>query len=227
MPRCRSDALRRTRMRRTRPLRASARSKHHGPHAVQVTTLRRNGSDYSATIFGALTRCREICIWTDVDGVYSADPRKVPEAVCLESMSYHEAWELSYFGANVLHPRTTLPAMKYGIPVVIRNFFNLNAPGTSIRDLTEQAPSVKALPVSGFATIEKVALINVEGTGMQGVPGTASSIFASLRDHNINVIMISQARPASTWSSLGAWAWATLCRTCGEPVYLAAGVRDT
>eukprot|EP00892_Ulva_mutabilis_P007158 jgi/Ulvmu1/4814/UM020_0099.1 len=159
----------------------------------QVTTLRRNGSDYSATIFGALTRCNQICIWTDVNGVYSADPRKVPEAVCLESMSYHEAWELSYFGANVLHPRTTLPAMKYGIPVVIRNFFNLDAPGTSIRDLTDQAPSVKALPVSGFATIEKVALINVEGTGMQGVPGTASSIFASLRDHNINVIMISQA----------------------------------
>lgn len=165
---------------------------------MQVTTLRRNGSDYSATIFGALTRSRQICIWTDVDGVYSADPRKVPEAVCLESMSYHEAWELSYFGANVLHPRTTLPAMKYGIPVVIRNFFNLDAAGTSIRDLTEQAPSVQALPVSGFATIEHVSLINVEGTGMQGVPGTASSIFSSLRDHNINVIMISQVGTPST-----------------------------
>lgn len=171
---------------------------HHVEATVQVTTLRRNGSDYSATIFGALTRSREICIWTDVDGVYSADPRKVPEAVCLESMSYHEAWELSYFGANVLHPRTTLPAMKYGIPVVIRNFFNLGAAGTSIRDLSEQAPSVQALPVSGFATIENVSLINVEGTGMQGVPGTASSIFSSLRDHNINVIMISQARPPGT-----------------------------
>ena len=70
-----------------------------------------------------------ITIWTDVDGVYSADPRKVPEAVCLPSLSYHEAWELSYFGANVLHPRTTLPAMRYSIPIAIRNFFNLAAPG--------------------------------------------------------------------------------------------------
>lgn len=64
-----------------------------------------------------------------MDGVYSADPRKVPEAVCLPSLSYHEAWELSYFGANVLHPRTTLPAMRYSIPIAIRNFFNLAAPG--------------------------------------------------------------------------------------------------
>ena len=96
---------------------------------VQVTTLKRNGSDYSATIVGALFQASQITIWTDVDGVYSADPRKVPEAVCLPSLSYHEAWELSYFGANVLHPRTTLPAMRYSIPITIRNFFNLAAPG--------------------------------------------------------------------------------------------------
>lgn len=156
--------------------------------------MRRNGSDYSATIFGALTRSDEICIWTDVNGVFSADPRKVPEAVCLDSLAYHEAWELSYFGANVLHPRTTLPAMRYGIPVVIRNFFNLTAPGTRITSLDEQLDADKALPVSGFATIDNVSLINVEGTGMQGVPGTASAIFSTLRDHNINVIMISQVR---------------------------------
>ena len=78
---------------------------------------------------GALFQASQITIWTDVDGVYSADPRKVPEAVCLPSLSYHEAWELSYFGANVLHPRTTLPAMRYSIPIAIRNFFNLAAPG--------------------------------------------------------------------------------------------------
>eukprot|EP00878_Enallax_costatus_P030495 GHUV01033203.1.p1 GENE.GHUV01033203.1~~GHUV01033203.1.p1 ORF type:complete len:100 (+),score=20.10 GHUV01033203.1:3-302(+) len=78
---------------------------------------------------GSLFRSGHITIWTDVDGVYSADPRKVPEAVCLPSLTYHEAWELSYFGANVLHPRTTLPAMKYNIPISIRNFFNLSAPG--------------------------------------------------------------------------------------------------
>lgn len=97
----------------------------------QVTTLKRNGSDYSATTIGALFQASQITIWTDVDGVYSADPRKVPEAVCLPSLSYHEAWELSYFGANVLHPRTTLPAMRYSIPIAIRNFFNLAAPGES------------------------------------------------------------------------------------------------
>ena len=96
---------------------------------IQVTTLKRNGSDYSATTIGALFQASQITIWTDVDGVYSADPRKVPEAVCLPSLSYHEAWELSYFGANVLHPRTTLPAMRYSIPIAIRNFFNLSAPG--------------------------------------------------------------------------------------------------
>lgn len=99
------------------------------PHRGQATTLKRNGSDFSATILGALFRSGHITIWTDVDGVYSADPRKVPEAVCLPSLTYHEAWELSYFGANVLHPRTTLPAMKYHIPISIRNFFNLGAPG--------------------------------------------------------------------------------------------------
>lgn len=158
----------------------------------QVTTLRRNGSDYSATIMGALTQAGDITIWTDVDGVYSADPRKVPEAVCLETLSYHEAWELSYFGANVLHPRTTLPAMKFNIPIIIRNFFNLAAPGTRIEAYDPDHPRAE-LPVSGFATIDNVCLINVEGTGMVGVPGVASSIFTSLRDNGINVIMISQA----------------------------------
>jgi aspartokinase/homoserine dehydrogenase 1 len=163
------------------------------------TTLRRNGSDYSATIMGALTRAGGITIWTDVDGVYSADPRKVSEAVCLDALSYNEAWELSYFGANVLHPRTTLPAMKFGIPIQIRNFFNLTAPGTRIADTvqvpgtaTSVRPPANQL-VKGFATIENVTLINVEGTGMVGVPGTASNIFACVRDAGVNVIMISQA----------------------------------
>lgn len=136
-----------------------------------MTTLRRNGSDYSATIFGGLTEAREISIWTDVDGVYSSDPRKVPEAVCLPALTYHEAWELSYFGANVLHPRTTLPAMKHSIPVIIRNFFNLEAPGTRITDLASQeASQVEERPVSGFATIEGITMLNVEGTGMQARP---------------------------------------------------------
>ncbi|KAL3159311.1 Bifunctional aspartokinase/homoserine dehydrogenase 1, chloroplastic [Trebouxia sp. C0010 RCD-2024] len=159
----------------------------------QVTTLKRNGSDYSATTIGALFQASQITIWTDVDGVYSADPRKVPEAVCLPSLSYHEAWELSYFGANVLHPRTTLPAMRYSIPIAIRNFFNLTAPGTQISDVILDIETAGVHIVKGFATIDDVALINVEGTGMVGVPGTASTIFSAVRDANVNVIMISQA----------------------------------
>ena len=169
------------------------------------TTLKRNGSDYSATIFGALTQSRNITIWTDVDGVYSADPRRVKGAKCLSSLSYNEAWELSYFGANVLHPRTTLPAMKYNIPVTIRNYFNLSAPGTSI-GMTCTLPASEGNKVGGFetrdmsgelvkgiATIDEIALINVEGTGMVGVPGTASSVFNCVKEAGCNVVMISQA----------------------------------
>ncbi|KAH7620331.1 putative Bifunctional aspartokinase/homoserine dehydrogenase 2, chloroplastic [Nannochloris sp. 'desiccata'] len=161
--------------------------------AGQATTLKRNGSDYSATIIGALFQAGHISIWTDVDGVYSADPRKVSEAICLRHLSYHEAWELSYFGANVLHPRTTLPAMKYGIPITIRNFFNLSAAGTVISDGQSVPIGADTVGVKGFATIENVSLINVEGTGMVGVPGTAATIFSTIRDANINAIMISQA----------------------------------
>jgi aspartokinase/homoserine dehydrogenase 1 len=165
----------------------------------QATTLKRNGSDFSATILGALFRSGHITIWTDVDGVYSADPRKVPEAVCLPSLTYHEAWELSYFGANVLHPRTTLPAMKYDIPIAIRNYFNLNAPGTVVsslerdRELRARDPADHGPTVKGFATIDHVSLINIEGTGMVGVPGIASAVFSTVRDAGVNVIMISQA----------------------------------
>merc|ERR1719230_633693 len=119
----------------------------------------------------------KITIWTDVDGVYSADPRKVNDAVCLEQLTYNEAWEMSYFGARVLHPRTTMPLMRDGIPVIIRNFFNMDAPGTEI--IKEAAfcetgetgfISTKEL-IKGFASIGDVAIINVEGTGLVGVPG--------------------------------------------------------
>ena len=161
------------------------------------TTLKRNGSDFSATIFGALLQASTVTIWTDVDGVYSADPRMVTDAVVLKSMSYQEAWEMSYFGANVLHPRTTQPAMQYNTPIKIRNFFNLDAAGTTIcSDGVMEGPAVRTIGkqfVKGFATIDDVSMINVEGTGMVGVPGMASAIFTSVRDAGVNVIMISQA----------------------------------
>ncbi|BAT74472.1 Bifunctional aspartokinase/homoserine dehydrogenase [Vigna angularis] len=160
------------------------------------TTLKRDGSDFSAAIMGALFRARQVTIWTDVDGVYSADPRKVSEAVILKTLSYQEAWEMSYFGANVLHPRTIIPVMRYGIPIMIRNIFNLSAPGTkichpSVND-NEDGQNLQNY-VKGFATIDNLALVNVEGTGMAGVPGTASAIFGAVKDVGANVIMISQA----------------------------------
>ncbi|KAL0359968.1 UNVERIFIED_CONTAM: Bifunctional aspartokinase/homoserine dehydrogenase 1, chloroplastic [Sesamum radiatum] len=153
------------------------------------TTLKRDGSDFSAAIMGALFKARQVTIWTDVDGVYSADPRKVSEAVILKKLSYQEAWEMSYFGANVLHPRTIIPVMKYDIPIVIRNIFNLSAPGTMIcrPDCFENEDGDRVeSPVKGFATIDNLALVNVEGTGMAGVPGTASAIFgAASSEHSV------------------------------------------
>ncbi|KAK2969105.1 hypothetical protein RJ640_028812, partial [Escallonia rubra] len=160
------------------------------------TTLKRDGSDFSAAIMGALFRARQVTIWTDVNGVYSADPRKVSEAVILKTLSYQEAWEMSYFGANVLHPRTIIPVMRYDIPIVIRNIFNLSAPGTKIcRPSVIESEDGQRLEshVKGFATIDNLALVNVEGTGMAGVPGTASAIFGAVKDVGANVIMISQA----------------------------------
>ncbi|KAL5206276.1 hypothetical protein ABZP36_034485 [Zizania latifolia] len=157
------------------------------------TTLRRDGSDFSASIIGSLFRARQVTIWTDVDGVFSADPRKVSEAVILSTLSYQEAWEMSYFGANVLHPRTIIPVMKDNIPIVIRNMFNLSAPGTTICKQPANENADLDACVKSFATIDNLALVNVEGTGMAGVPGTASTIFSAAKAVGANVIMISQA----------------------------------
>ncbi len=151
------------------------------------TTLGRNGSDFSASIFGALLGASEIHIWTDVDGVLSADPRRVPDATVIDSLSYSEAMELAYFGAKVIHPQTMAPAVKDGIPIRIRNTFAPAKPGTLIC----ARPSSK-LPVKGITSIERVAIINLEGTGMIGVPGTAHRLFGALREEGISVILISQ-----------------------------------
>jgi len=151
------------------------------------TTLGRNGSDFSASIFGKLLDASEIHIWTDVDGVLSADPRRVPDATVIDSLSYNEAMELAYFGAKVIHPQTMAPAIGDGIPIWIRNTFAPDKPGTLIC-----AHPKSALPVKGITSIEKVALINLEGAGMIGVPGTAHRLFGALREEGISVILISQ-----------------------------------
>jgi bifunctional aspartokinase / homoserine dehydrogenase 1 len=151
------------------------------------TTLGRNGSDFSASIFGALLDAAEIQIWTDVDGVLSADPRRVPDATVIDSLTYNEAMELAYFGAKVIHPQTMAPAVGGAIPIWIRNTFAPEKPGTLIC-----AQPTSALPVKGIASIEQVALINLEGAGMIGVPGTAHRLFGALREEGISVILISQ-----------------------------------
>ncbi|HEY6451723.1 MAG TPA: bifunctional aspartate kinase/homoserine dehydrogenase I [Steroidobacteraceae bacterium] len=156
------------------------------PRGVQ-TTLGRNGSDFSASIFGSLLDAAEIHIWTDVDGVLSADPRRVPDAQVIDSLSYNEAMELAYFGAKVIHPQTMAPAVGRDIPIWIRNTFAPHKSGTLIC-----AQPHSSLPVKGITSIENVALVNLEGAGMIGVPGTAHRLFGALREEGISVILISQ-----------------------------------
>jgi aspartokinase/homoserine dehydrogenase 1 len=156
------------------------------PNGVQ-TTLGRNGSDFSGSIFGALLDAKEIVIWTDVDGVLSADPRRVPDAKVIDALSYNEAMELAYFGAKVIHPQTMAPAVGRGIPIWIRNTFAPQRAGSLI-----SAKPVSKLPVKGITSIENIAMVNVEGAGMIGVPGTAHRLFGALREEGISVILISQ-----------------------------------
>jgi aspartokinase/homoserine dehydrogenase 1 len=151
------------------------------------TTLGRNGSDFSGSIFGSLLDASEIHIWTDVDGVLSADPRRVPDAKVIDSLSYNEAMELAYFGAKVIHPQTMAPAVGRGIPIWIRNTFAPQTQGSLIC-----ASPTSSLPVKGITSIENIAMVNVEGAGMIGVPGTAHRLFGALREEGISVILISQ-----------------------------------
>jgi aspartokinase/homoserine dehydrogenase 1 len=151
------------------------------------TTLGRNGSDFSGSIFGSLLDAKEIHIWTDVDGVLSADPRRVPDAKVIDALSYNEAMELAYFGAKVIHPQTMAPAVGRGIPIWIRNTFAPQKQGSLICAKPESQ-----LPVKGITSIENIAMVNVEGAGMIGVPGTAHRLFGALREEGISVILISQ-----------------------------------
>ncbi len=154
-----------------------------------ATTLGRNGSDFSGAIFAALFQAAELHIWTDVDGVLSADPRVVPDAVFLPRISYSEACELAYFGAKVVHPQTMAPAIARNLPILIRNSFNPAHPGTRI---DAQGDAHSAALAKGLSLVSGLALLNVEGSGMIGVPGTAERVFATLRDARVSVVMISQ-----------------------------------
>lgn len=155
----------------------------------ETTTLGRSGSDYTASIFGAALKAEAIEIWTDVDGILTADPRKVPQAFSLKSVSYEEAMEMSHFGAKVIFPATMQPAMALNIPIYVRNTFNPQFEGTIIH----QSKGTDEHPVKGISSLSAISLLNVQGSGMVGVAGVAGRLFAALSRAKVNVILISQA----------------------------------
>jgi aspartokinase/homoserine dehydrogenase 1 len=158
------------------------------PEGVQ-TTLGRGGSDYSATILGAALGAQETVIWTDVDGVKTADPRLVPEARTIPEISYNEAAELAYFGAKVLHPNTLRPVTAAGVPVWIRNSFAPEKPGTKI--------TAKGMPTGGgvkaLTAIRDVTLVTVGGPGIVGLPDVLARSFAATAATRTNVFLVSQS----------------------------------
>ena len=155
----------------------------------ETTTLGRSGSDFTASIFAAALRAEEIEIWTDVDGVMTADPQMVPSAFTVPFLSYEEAMELSHFGAQVVHPATMQPALEAHIPIRIKNTFRPEAAGTVIgRQKVKWPYAIKSL-----TAVREVALISVIGSGMIGETGIAGRIFSTLAREEINIILISQA----------------------------------
>jgi aspartate kinase len=153
-----------------------------------TTTLGRGGSDYSASIIGACINAEEIQIWTDVNGVMTADPRIVSDARVLDRVSYKEAAEMSYFGAKVLHPKTIMPAVDENIPIRIKNTFAPEMPGTLI---SSETPAHR-YGVKTVASITSLMLVSVEGRGMIGVPGVAGRVFTTTARNRISVLMFSQ-----------------------------------
>lgn len=154
-----------------------------------TSSLGRHGGDYTATLAGAATGAADVQLWTDVDGMFSADPAVTAEARVIPAMTYDEAQEMAYFGAAVVHPLALQPAAERGIPVLVRNAYRPDSAGTVIS--ADAGPP--AGPIRGITTIEDVALVNLEGSGMIGVPGVAGRLFTTLAERGINVIMISQA----------------------------------
>ncbi|HUM51207.1 MAG TPA: aspartate kinase, partial [Chitinophagales bacterium] len=153
-----------------------------------VTTLGRGGSDYTAAIFGAALKADIIEIWTDVDGVLTADPRRVEQAFTVPTLSYKEAMELSHFGAKVIYPPTIQPAYIKNIPLVIKNTFNPSHPGTYIsKDAGKSNNAIK-----GISSISDITVLRMEGTGMVGVVGIASRLFGTLSRSAINIIFLTQ-----------------------------------
>ncbi len=154
-----------------------------------TTTLGRGGSDYTASIFGAALAANEIEIWTDVDGMMTADPRKVKNAFTIPKITYAEAMELSHFGAKVIYPPSLQPAFAQNIPLRILNTFNPSFEGT----LVSNEANLTEYIITGISSIDKLALVNLQGSGMIGVAGVSAKLFTILAKNKISVILISQA----------------------------------
>ncbi|MCG8733655.1 bifunctional aspartate kinase/homoserine dehydrogenase I [Tenacibaculum finnmarkense] len=153
-----------------------------------TTTLGRGGSDYTAAIYAAALQANELQIWTDVSGMYTANPSIVKQAFPIPEISYQEAMELSHFGAKVIYPPTIQPALEKEIPIVIKNTFEPGNPGTLI------AKNVKSTNlVKGISHIEDITLLTLEGTGMIGVSGISKRLFETLSNQDISVVLITQA----------------------------------
>ena len=154
----------------------------------ELTTLGRNGSDYSAAVAAACLKAEVCQIWTDVDGVYNADPRFIKKASKVDSLSYKEAMELSYFGAKVLHPKTILPCAKVGVPCEIKNTHNPDVPGSVISNECQSDETVKAI-----SSLENLAMLTVSGPGMKGKVGMAARVFSALANDNVSIVLITQS----------------------------------
>ena len=152
-------------------------------------TLGRGGSDYSASIIASICDAKKLDIWTDVSGMYTANPRIVKQAISIDSLSYQEAMELSHFGAKVIFPPTIQPVMNRNIPITIKNTFNPNDKGTEISNTNNSRFNI----VKGISHIQEISLLTLEGSGMIGSPGFSKKLFDVLSLNNINIIMITQA----------------------------------
>ena len=159
-----------------------------------ITTLGRGGSDYSAAIIGAVLPADDVWIWTDVDGVMTADPRIVPEARTMSEITYGEVAELAYYGAKVLHPKTIRPVVEAGIGLRVCNTFNPTHPGTRlIPNPKANASRARHQIIKAVTAIRKQKLITIEGRGMLGVPGVAARAFAAVASTGTSVPLITQA----------------------------------
>jgi bifunctional aspartokinase / homoserine dehydrogenase 1 len=160
----------------------------------RTTTVGRNGSDYTASLLGAALRSSAIEIWTDVDGVLSADPKTVPSAFVLPQITYQQAMEMSYFGAKVLHPAAVAPAVAKSVPILIKNTLNPDAPGTLIRSKVTNGHR----SATGVTSMSGLTLFTLEGTNKVGTPGTAERLFRALGSRDVRVMFSSQASSEQT-----------------------------